>query len=574
MSVSFRLALVSACVSVFIGLAAGGCGGCARGGEGAGAQRIDPAWRDGTLPPSITEGTPTRGGTLVVRLPSEPAMLNRLHDSGQDAWGQRILMGHVLETLLRTDPDDSAGPPLPHLAERFERSEDGLVTTFHLRRDVRFHDGTPFTSEDAAAVLAAVRDPAKPTANMRALFPDLLEVETPDPHTLVVRWRAASATGFRNLALHLPMVPSETLSGDLDASAANRAPVGTGPFRFERWDSGSRIVFARFDGHWRAPPHLDRIEFRIAKDEAVALQRFERGEFDLMTLVPPSVWRALEADDPKTRWAQRGYHRVRTAENAYNFIGWNLRREPFDDVRVRRALTHLLPDAQVERGLLFGLEPITTCPYFTGGPDCDPSLEADESPQRLRHDPARARQLLEEAGFRDTDGDGVRDRDGKPLRFSLLVWTHSVLLGRLAPLLQEELARAGIQMDIDRVEWAVFMQRVRQRDFDAISLGWSTPGADTDTFATFHSSQAAAGRNYVGLEDAQLDGLLEDRRRTFDEARRTELSRRIHARVYELQPYTFLNARSALDMVKRRVRGLRPSVSWYRLESVWLEPES
>jgi peptide/nickel transport system substrate-binding protein len=560
------LALVSACGD-----------GCGKKAVVARSEGPSEAWLAGQLPPEARGegGTPKKGGTLTLRLPAEPPMLNRLHDSGQDGWMTRTTFGQVVETLLELDRDSAPDYRLePLLAERWELSEDGLRTTFHLRRGVRFHDGQPFTSRDAAAVLGAVQDPKNPTASMRGHIRDLARYETPDPHTLVLHWKTPSPVGVRNFALNFPMVPASALKGDFDALAINRAPVGTGPFRFEAWETGRHISFVRNDDYWGQKAHLDRVELRVVKDHTVATQMFERGEFDVMTFILPSVWRALEQPEPRNAWAHRGYHRIRNTENAYNWLGWNQQRPLFADVRVRRAMTHLLPMDVVHRSIFLELEPPTTCPFFTLGPHCDPALEAPDSVHRLRYDRRRAQALLAEAGFRDTDGDGVLDREGKPFRFTFLIWAHSVTMGKLAPLLQEELRRVGVVMDIERVEWAVFTERLRKHDFDLVSLGWSTLDVETDTFHNFHSSQIDGGGNYVGYANPELDALLEQSRRTFDEAERVAISRRIHRIVYEDQVYTFLGVRSALDAAKTRVRGLRPSINWYRLADVWLEPEA
>ncbi len=543
--------------------------------QDAGAKDTGPseAWLRGELPPSAQQGTPREGGTLVVRLPAEPPMLNRLHDAGQDGWMTRTTFGQVVETLLRLGRDEDGAYRLePLLAERWEQSEDGLRTTFHLRPGVRFHDGQPFTAQDAAAVLLAVRDERNPATAMRGLISDLERWETPDPHTLVLHWRVPSPSGVRNAALSFPMIPARALEGDFDELAINRAPVGTGPFRFERWETGRSIRFVRHDGYWGRRAYLDRVELRLVKDHTVATQMFERGDFDLMTFILPTVWRGLEAPSERNAWAHEGYHRIRYTENAYNWIGWNQQRAPFDDVRVRRAMTHLLPHEAVFESVLLGLEPSTTCPFFSEGPYCDEALEAPKSPQRLSHDPKRARALLEAAGFSDSDEDGLLDRDGKPFRFTFLIWAHSVMLGKLAPLYQEELRRVGVAVDIERVEWAVFTERLRRNDFDVVSLGWTTMDVENDLFPTFHSSQVQGGGNYVGYENPALDALLVEFRRTFDPEKKSALGRRIHKMIYEDQVYTFLGVRSALDAAKTKVRGLRPSLGWYRLADVWLEP--
>ncbi len=526
-------------------------------------------WLEGELPAEVGQGEPVRGGTLTVRLATEPAMLNRLHDAGQDGWMVRTFFGSVFETLLALDRDSAPDYRLkPVLAESYQVSDDGLTATFKLRKDVKFHDGSAFTSEDVRAVIEAVLDPKHPTHAMRSQFIDLASVTTPDPHTVVLRWKRPNHPGLRFFATGFPMMPSEALAGDFDALSINRAPVGTGPFKFESWETGRSISIVRSDTYRGAPAWLDRVVFRIVKDNAVATQLLERGEIDLMTLVLPMVWRELEKPKADNAWAVRDYNRIRFTENGYDWIGWNQERPYFADARVRRALGHLVPLEAVRRNIYLGLQRMTTCPYFLDGPSCDPEIEP------LARDPERAKTLLAEAGWNDTDGDGVLDKDGKPLRFTFLVFAHSVNLGRLAPLLQEEFRRAGIDLEIERVEWAVFLERLRKHDFDMVSLAWSTLDVEEDLFGAFHSSQRDGGKNYVNYVNPELDGLLEQSRRTFDDAARITLHRRIHRVLFEDQVYAFLGARNSLDMVKKRVRGIRPSITWYDLSAIWLTPET
>ena len=531
------------------------------------------AWLEGELPSDVYEGTPVQGGTLTVRLPAEPAMLNRLHDAGQDAWLVRILFGSVYETLLTIDRTRAPEYPLaPGLAESWEVSPDGLSTTFRLRRDVRFHDGSPFSSADVRAVIDAVMDPRNPTTRMRGYLTDLAGCDTPDRYTVVLRWKRPFLHAARGFALGFPMVSAKALQGDFDALPINRAPIGTGPFKFEKWETGREISLVRNDDYYGSKAHLDRVVFRIVRDGTIATQLFERGEFDLMTAIPPNVWRELEKPTPQHAWAIRGYHRIRFTENAFNWIGWNEARPMFADRRVRRALTQLVPVEAVYRNLTLGLEPPTTCPYYSRGPSCDPALEAPDSPLRLRHDSQRARELLREAGWADTDGDGILDKDGVPFRFSFLVFSHSVQGGNLAALLKEEFRKAGIAMQIDSAEWAVFLERLRKHDFDAVVLGSATADVENDLFPSFHSSQRDGGENYLSYANAEVDELLDRARRALDPEERIRLHRRIHRALYEDQVLTFLGARSSLDAVKVHVKGIRPSIDWYRLADVWLSP--
>jgi peptide/nickel transport system substrate-binding protein len=297
----------------------------------------------------------------------------------------------------------------------------------------------------------------------------------------------------------------------------------------------------------------------------VAQQLWERGELELMTAISPAVWRALEAPTAANAWAQRGYHRIAFEENSYSWLGWNQARPPFDDVRVRRALAFLYPAELIARHIDLGLEPRIACPYSRESASCDPSVKP------IPFEPASAARLLDEAGWTDHDGDGIRDREGKPLSFRFLLNAHSVRMNKVAPLLQETFRRTGLAMELERVESAVYLQRMRTHAFDGAAMVWSGLDVVQDQFQLFHSSQIEGGSNYVGFRDAAVDALLLQIRGELDEVRRLELERALHRRLHELQPYTFMSARTALDAASTRVHGLKPSLAWYDLRKVWLE---
>lgn len=522
------------------------------------------AWLSGTLPATPPGAQPRPGGTFTLRINLEPSGLTRLHDQMAEGTMVRLTVGPIYETLARVDPRQPAGPLLPVLAESWEESEDHLVLTVHLRGGVKFHDGSPFTARDLKAVVDVVQNPKNATAAVRNYLADLESVTAKDDLTLVVKWKRPYFLASRTFLGAIPAMPAKALAGDFDALPIHRAPIGTGPFRFERWEPGASMSYVRNEDYWGQKAWLDRVVVRFVKDETVAAQLWERGEFDLMTRIPPTVWRGVEAPVEANGWAITGYHRSAFLENTYTWIGWNERRPFFADARIRKALALLYPRDQVARLVDLGLEPPTTCPYYPSSPSCDPTVTS------LPTDDKAARALLDEAGWKDTNGDGVRDRDGQPLRFTFLSTTYSVKMGKLLPLYQETLRQAGIEADIERIDPGAYSSRVRSRDFDVIAMSWSSTDAVQDLYQIFHSSQAAAGSNSVGYLNPEVDALLEKIRTEFDPGARAALERQVHRKLFDDQVYLFLSLRPQLDAVKTRVRGLVPSIAWYRLQDVWL----
>ena len=389
-------------------------------------------------------------------------------------------------------------------------------------------------------VFDAVMNSSRHTNQVRADFADLASWRALDDHTVELKWKRVSPFHLRAVA-KLPI----TRGSD------PRDPIGTGPFRLESWQSGQRITLTRFGDYPGQKPLLDRVVFRFVKDHTVAAQLFERGEFDLMTTIQPVVWRSIEKPDPANAWAQHGYRRLKSVDNSYSFIAWNQALPLFADVRVRRALAQLYPAEQLARSVDLGLEVPTTCPFWLGSGKCDPTVVP------IAFDPAAARATLADAGM-----------SGASFRF--LIPGSSVRLGKVAALLQQQLAAAGITMQIETVDSAVLSQRVARRQLDATSRVWTELDAEQDLFQVFHSSQIDGGSNYAGYSSPEADALIEQIRLELDDQKRLALERALHQRLYEDQPYLFMTARQSLDAAKWRVHGLQPSPLWYDLRRVWV----
>lgn len=530
-------------------------GSCARCGTTKPAPlELSSTWLSGAFEPE--RGTPKSGGTLVVRAMVEPVTLNGLEGAtSRDTWTLRITRNLVTESLIAIDPETLA--LVPQLADRFEDSADHRSTTFWLRRNATFHDGTPFTAADVIATFEAVMDSRRPTGSIRQDFAALGSWRALDDFTVQLEWKTPSPFALRQVA-KLPILQAAQLGGDWKALAL--APRGTGPYRVERWEKGVRVELKRVGA-----ANLDHIVFRFVKDHTVAASLLEKGEFDLITTVQPTLWRAMEAPDPRFAWAQRGYRRLVSVDNSYSYIAWNEARPVFEDVRVRRALAHLYPSELVAKTVDLHLESPTTCPYWALGPQC----ARDVRPLPFSVDAAKS--LLADAGYLDDDGDGVRSREGTRLAFTFLLPTTSVRLGKVVPLFQEQAKAAGVELTVEPVDVATLNARVNARDFDVVSRVWTESDLESDQFGTFHSAARDGGSNFVGYHSAEADELLEQIRVEWDEGKRRRLEQALHRRLYADQPYLFMTSRRSLDLAKNRVHGLAPSLLWYDLRKAWVE---
>jgi len=494
----------------------------------------------------------------VVHAEVEPAHLLPL--LRPDAWCQNIVTHDVYEALIRQDP--FSHEMVPELAESFDVSDDGLELTFHLRRDVRWHDGEPFSAEDVLFTFQTVRDPTVLAATARANIETVESFEAPDPYTFTIRLRERSFLLLQNLE-SLVIIPRHLFDqGDVNSHQHLRRPVGTGPFRFVSWRTGRELVLERNDRYWGRPANLDRVIYRFARDRTLALQMLRRGDVDIMPRLSPAHVSQVEADEALMRT-----HRVTSYfAPGYSFLVYNTRRPQLQDPQVRRALSMLVDRDTALCALLHCLGRITSGPFPVGHPGADPEIEP------LPFDPGAARRLLDEAGWRPTGRRGIRRRQGRPLRFTLLVPAVSANLHRVTTVIQQDMLAAGVQMDIHTVDWSVFLERIGSDDFDAAALMLSFDW-ENDYYVLFHSSQAGGGMNYGAWENEEADDLLERLRTELDTERRTLLQRRLHALLHRDQPQTFLHARVETSVVHRDIVGAVPGIPWFD-ERSWSLPES
>ena len=410
------------------------------------------------------------------------------------------------------------GDPVPFLAEP--------EVLFSLREDVRWHDGAPFTSRDAAFTYAAIMDDA--TASPRKPDFDLiLRVETPDNHSFRVIYRKPYSPALESWMI--PLLPAHLLEDKPQAWWAenfNRHPVGTGAFRFGEWKTNEFLRVERNPDYFDAPgPWLDGIVYRFMPDQLTLRLAFETRQIDFWGAEPWTV--SAFTDDPR-------FDVFTSPSSSYTYIGWNLRRPIFQDPLVRRALAHAVDVPSMVRYILYGHGLQSTGIFTPQMWFFDPSITP------LAYDPEEARRLLTEAGW--TPGpDGILQKNGERFSFTLITNNGNEVRRDMATLAQDGLKKLGIEVKVELYEWAVFLKNhINKGDFDAMVLGWSL-GNSYDQFQIWHSSQSNPEQlNVVGYKNPKADRLLEDIRQEYNRDKILRMAGDLQRTIYEDQPYLFL----------------------------------
>lgn len=397
---------------------------------------------------------------------------------------------------------------------------------FRLRKNVRWHDGAPFTSRDAAFTYRAIMDDA--TASPRKPDFDLiLKVETPDEHTFRVTYRKPYSPALESWMISV--LPSHLLEGRPQGwwtKNFNRTPVGTGAFRFAEWKTNEFIRVERNADYFDAPgPWLDGIVYRFMPDQLTLRLAFETRQVDFWGAEPWTV--NAFVNDPR-------FNVFTSPTSSYTYIGWNLKRPLFQDPLVRRALAHAVDVPSMVRFILYG-HGLQSTGLFT------PQMWFfNASIQPFAHDPEKARALLAEAGW-SPGPDGILQKNGERFSFTLITNNGNEVRRDIATLTQDGLKQLGIEVKVELYEWAVFLKNhINKGDFDAMVLGWSL-GNSYDQFQIWHSSQANPEQlNVVGYKSGKADRLLDEIRQEYNREKIIRMAGELQQTIYEDQPYLFL----------------------------------
>jgi len=489
--------------------------------------------------------------TFEVRMPPRVELrlsrvvpdLGRLLGAGSDGAGlpARPDRGARIDAGEHPVPDALARALVPDL-------EHNPEITFRLRRDARFHDGHPFDAGDVVFTWRAIMDPAN-LSPRRSDFEPIQAVTALDAHTVRVTYRrlfspAVNVWTIGILPEHLlgpapdARAPDAPARGGMRESAFNRAPVGTGPFRFVRWASDELVHLERHPHYHEGAPLYHDYYYRVLPDTLTQELEFRAGAVDTYQAEPHQAERYRR--DPR-------YRAFSALIPGYTYIGYNLRKPPFDDVRVRRALGMAIDTDAIIRHVLFDEGERVTGPYASITRWYDDDVPA------LPFDAARASRLLAEAGFR-RGADGWLERDGKRLEFNLITNNGNLRRKAVASIVQQAWQRIGVKCNVQLFEWAVFLKDfVNPGQFDAVVLGWRL-SLDPDLYQIWHSSQTDPNElNFIGYRDAESDRLIEALRREYDPHEQQRLAHALHRRVAELQPYTFLFAPRSTRLLDRRI---------------------
>jgi ABC-type transport system substrate-binding protein len=452
-------------------------------------------------------------------------------------------------------------------ADQFARWADEIlpavahnpVIEFSLRPGVRFHDGHVFDAEDVKFTYDSIMNPANLSPRI-ADYEPVKSVQVIDPLTVRITYKRLyspaigtwamgilpahilNARALQNEARRLGKDPAEF---SMRQSAFNRHPIGCGPFVFREWKSDQYIILDRFENYWEGPANYQRYVFRIIPDLLTQEMEFYAGTLDAYGGgnpphgIPPHQIDRFKRD--------RRYQTISDTAFGYTYIGYNMRRKPFDDPRVRRALSMAI---DVDKIIKFVLndqgERIT-------GPFVKQTDFYNHQVKSIPYDPQGALALLRRAGWQ-RDADGWLVKDGSRLQFTLISNSGNDQRKSVLAIAQNAWRQLGIDVRTDLVEWSVFIEeRVKKSDFDALILGWAM-SVEPDLFQIWHSSQTGPHQlNFVAFKHGAADDLIIKIRQEYDHDRKVQYCHRLHEIIATELPYTFLFVRKWTAVLDKRI---------------------
>jgi len=450
---------------------------------------------------------PAPGGTYVEAVAGNPRFINPLLSQFSEL--DEDLCALMFNGLTAIDEQ---GNPVPDLAERWEISEDGLTYTFYLRQGVRWHDGAPFTADDVIFTIKALQSPDFP--GLPSLAEVWRNVEVAKEGAYKVRFTLkepfAPFITYTSIGILPAHIWSHIPVNLMAQSRFNLEPVGTGPFRLKELDA-THILLEANPAFYGPKPYINQVEFKFYPDYERAFEAYRRGEVKGVSRIPPQYMG--EAASMESLQLFSGIL------SGYTLVVLNLENPNvpfFKEREVRQALLYGIDRQAIADEVLKGQGIVAHSPILPNSWAYNPAIK------HYDYDPDKAAALLEQAGWKDTDGDGIREKGGKELAFVLLTNSSPTRI-QIAQMLAEQWHRLGVKAVPQILNYSELVRDfLYPRNFEAAIIQWEL-GPDPDPYPLWHSSQKEDGQNFSGYASKKADALLEEARLTPDQERRREL---------------------------------------------------
>jgi peptide/nickel transport system substrate-binding protein len=502
-----------------------------------------------TTAPSEAAMTPRQGGTVTVALNAGWDVLDPAATAFTFA---RQIMQFIYDPILRQNP--TTGEIVPGLAESYDVSSDNRVITLNLRKDVKFHDGTPFDAKALEFSLNRIQDPELKSPMAQTIAGPVEKIEVKDDYTLVITLKQPFAP-FLNSLTQISLAPVSPAAVEKYGKDFGAHPVGTGPFIFKEEMPNEQVTLVRNpDYNWapdyydhQGPPYLDELVIRNVQEDATRMALGEAGEIDL-------IYNPInrQVKDFENNPGFKVYYATRPG--VPRIVVLNTAMWPFDDPKVRLAVAYALDKERVLNdtfenigAVAYGILTPNIFGYWTGVEDAAP-----------KYDPEKAKQILAEAGWQDSNGDGILDKDGKDFKI-----TYGTIPGMpfdiTDQIWQANLKDVGIEMTIEGEEQAAFLQHLREGKWNMGGMLFVATDPDV-MYTVLHSSSIDTAWNTARYNNPQMDQLLDEGRTTLDPTKRAQIYEEAQKLVLQDNPYIPYYIIQNPYILNARVQGFKTDI--------------
>ncbi|MSQ81064.1 MAG: peptide-binding protein [Candidatus Methylopumilus sp.] len=480
-----------------------------------------------------------KGGMLTDAMSGEPSNLISMiaGDSASSA-----ISGNIFNKLIKYDKNlDLAS----EIAEKWIISNDQKTITFFLKKNLKWEDGYDLSSEDVLFTWKLITDD-KTRTPYGSDYKLVEKAEAPDLYTFKVTYKKAYAPALDTWA-SLQILPKHILKDeDINNTFFSRKPIGSSYYKLSRWMNGEKLTLEASTSSVMGLPNINKLTSRFIPDTSSQFLELIADNIDLMNINPIQYARVI----PSRPDLEKKLALYKELGNSYTYLGFNLNHTPFNDIKIRQAINYAIDKQEVIDGVLLGLGEPVASPYKPGTRWSNKELH----PYPYNKD--RAIQLLNEAGFIDTNHDGILEKNGKSFTFEILT-NQNKQREMTAVLIQRRLKDVGIDVKIRVIEWASFVnQYIKTGDFDAVILGWSL-SLDPDQYNIWHSSQQKPGQfNFIGYTNKEVDNLLEQGRTELNIDKREKIYHTFSKILLDESPVIYLYAGYGLMAISKRIKGI------------------
>jgi len=484
---------------------------------------------------------PAHGGRLIDASIGDAT--NLIPMIASDASSHEIA-GQLYLSLLKYDKNLNL---VGQLADYPTISDDKLSFTFKLKPNLKWSDGVPFTSQDCVFTLNLIQDD-KTQSPYKSDYMKVFSARALDELTFEVRYKEIFSPALATWA-SLAILPQHIFEGVniMDTTLSRHPKASIGPYFLEDWQTQQSITLKANPNYFDGDVWIDKRITRIIPDPATQFLELSAGKIDMANLTPTQYTRLFD----NNQRLKNEYKRYKYLGFSYTYLGFNLKREPFDDIRVRQALAYAIDRQELVDGVLLGLGESLATPYKPGTRWVNQNIKPRD------YNIKQAKALLADAGWTNQNNSPYLSKNNKPLSFTILTNNGNKKRADTATIIQQRLKSIGIQVKIRLIEWSAFIENfINKRDFDAVILGWSL-SPDPDQFNIWHSSQTGERQfNFLSYSNNKVDEALEQARLTFDLDAQKRWYDIMQQEIHQDAPVVFLYAGYSLPAIHQRIQNI------------------